>query len=211
VIGAVDTHTDAHQAAAIDTIGCHLTTESFATTPAAGYHDLLTWLRSHGDLIAVGVEGTGAYGAELARHLRAEDVTVVDVDRPDRRARRANGKSDPIDAYAAVTAVLSGRASGTPKARDGTVEAIRALRVARASAVKARAQAANQIRGLIITAPVRRPRTLRNLTTVKLTARLAASFRPANRLMVVRAAPPATPNSPSSATIAADGAPDGKV
>ncbi|XXZ47581.1 hypothetical protein AAGT00_01070 (plasmid) [Streptomyces cavourensis] len=35
------------------------------------------------------------------------------------------GKSDPIDAYAAATAVLAGRATGTPKSRDGVVEAVR--------------------------------------------------------------------------------------
>ncbi|WP_370384373.1 hypothetical protein [Catenulispora sp. GAS73] len=89
------------------------------------------------------MEGTGAYGTELVRHLRAEDVTVVDVDRPDRRARRASGKSesDPVDAYGAATAGLSGRASDIPKTRDGIVAAIRALRVARARAVKARAHA----------------------------------------------------------------------
>ncbi|URN15730.1 IS110 family transposase, partial [Streptomyces sudanensis] len=152
VVGGVDTHTDFHQAAVIDSIGRHLATEAFPTSPA-GYRRLLDWLRSHGDLMAVGVEGTGAYGAELARYLRANQVTVIDVDRPDRRARRANGKSDPVDAYAAATAVLSGRAGGTPKTRDGVVEAIRSLRVVRRSAIKSRTQTINQIRTLIVTAP----------------------------------------------------------
>ncbi|MGW3061889.1 IS110 family transposase [Streptomyces goshikiensis] len=73
------------------------------------------WLNSHGDVLAVGMEGTGAYGAELARFLTARGITVIEVDRPDRRARRAKGKSDLVDAYAAATAVLSGRATGTPK------------------------------------------------------------------------------------------------
>ncbi|MFD3496154.1 transposase, partial [Streptomyces sp. NPDC058690] len=113
VIGGVDTHTDFHQAAVIDPVGRHLATEAFATTPC-GYRQLLHWLRSHGEVIAVGVEGTGAYGSELARYLRANQITVIEVDRPDRRARRANGKSDPVDAFAAATAVLSGRADGTP-------------------------------------------------------------------------------------------------
>lgn len=72
-------------------------------------------MRLHGDVLAVGVEGTGAYGSELARFLRVNEVTVVDVDRPDHKARRANGKSDPVDAYAAATAVLSGRAHGRPR------------------------------------------------------------------------------------------------
>ncbi|MGW0421760.1 alpha/beta hydrolase fold domain-containing protein [Streptomyces sp. NPDC003015] len=69
-------------------------------------------MRTHGEVLAVGVEGTGPCGSELARFLRANEVTVVDVDRPDRKARRANGKSDPVDTYAAATAILSGRANG---------------------------------------------------------------------------------------------------
>ncbi|GAA4856664.1 IS110 family transposase [Kitasatospora terrestris] len=174
VVGGVDTHTDFHQAAVIDSIGRHLATESFPTTPD-GYRRLLDWLRSHGDLMAVGVEGTGAYGAELARHLRTNQVTVVDVDRPDRRARRANGKSDPVDAYAAATAVLSGRAGGTPKTRDGIVEAIRSLRVVRRSAIKSRTQTINQIRNLIVTAPAEVREKLRGLPTSELIRQLARS------------------------------------
>ncbi|MEU7377994.1 IS110 family transposase [Streptomyces albidoflavus] len=174
VIGGIDTHTDVHQVAVIDTIGRHLATEAFPTTPA-GYRQLLAWLRSHGRVLVVGMEGTGSFGAELARYLRAHQIIVIEVDRPDRRARRAAVKSDPVDAYAAATAVLSGRANGTPKDRDGTVEAIRALRVVRASAVKARTQAINQIRSLIITAPAAVREALRLLTTTELIRRLAAS------------------------------------
>ncbi|MFF4827428.1 transposase [Streptomyces sp. NPDC001312] len=80
-------------------------------------------------------------------------MTVIDVDRPDRKMRRLRGKSDSIDAYAAATAVASGRATGILKSRDGVVEAVRVLRVARRSAVKARTQAMNQIRNLLVTAP----------------------------------------------------------
>jgi transposase len=174
VIGGIDTHTDVHQAAVIDSIGRHLATESFPTTPE-GYRQLLDWLRSHGELLAAGVEGTGAYGAELARFLRQHGVTVIEVDRPDRKARRRHGKSDPVDAYAAATAVLSGRASGLPKARDGIVEALRTLRVARSSAVKARTQTINQIRTLIVTAPAPVREDLRRLPTAQLLARLARS------------------------------------
>ncbi|MER7805861.1 IS110 family transposase [Streptomyces sp900116325] len=174
VIGGVDTHTDFHQAAVIDPIGRHLATEAFATTPC-GYRQLLHWLRSHGEVIAVGVEGTGAYGSELARYLRANQVTVIEVDRPDRRARRANGKSDPVDAFAAATAVLSGRAGGTPKTRDGIVEAIRTLRVVRRSAVKGRTQAINQIRTLIVTAPGEIRERLRTLAPAELIKHLSRS------------------------------------
>lgn len=173
VIGGIDTHTDVHQAAVIDTIGRHLATEAFPTTPA-GYRDLLEWLHSHGEVLVVGMEGTGSFGAELARYLHANQIAVIEVDRPDRRARRAAGKSDSIDAYAAATAVLSGRATGIPKHRDGVVEAIRGLRVVRASAVKARTQTINQIRSLIITAPTAVREALRSLTTTELVRRLTA-------------------------------------
>ncbi|MGW3930271.1 IS110 family transposase [Streptomyces microflavus] len=152
VTGGVDTHGLTHHAAVIDAIGRHLADREFPAT-VRGYRDLLDWMRTHGELVAAGVEGTGAYGAELARVLTAAGVTVVDVDRPDRKTRRMKGKSDPIDAYAAATAVLAGRATGTPKSRDGVVEAVRVLRIARRSTVKARTQAMNQIRGLLVSAP----------------------------------------------------------
>ncbi|MFF3469317.1 transposase, partial [Streptomyces sp. NPDC002619] len=74
VIGGIDTHTDFHQAAVIDTIGRHLATEAFPTTPA-GYRRLLEWLRSRGQLLVVGMEGTGSFGAELARYLHANQVS----------------------------------------------------------------------------------------------------------------------------------------
>lgn len=152
ITGGVDTHGLTHHAAVIDSVGRHLADREFPAT-IRGYRDLLEWMRAHGELVAVGVEGTGAYGAELARVLTAAGITVIDVDRPDRKTRRMKGKSDPIDAYAAATAVLAGRATGTPKSRDGVVEAVRVLRIARRSAVKARTQAMNQIRGLLISAP----------------------------------------------------------
>ncbi|MCX5097993.1 IS110 family transposase [Streptomyces sp. NBC_00439] len=179
VIGGIDTHTDLHQAAVIDTIGRHLATEAFPTTPT-GYRDLLEWLHSHGQVLVVGMEGTGSFGAELSRYLHTNQITVIEVDRPDRRARRAAGKSDPIDAYAAATAVLAGRATGTPKHRDGAVEAIRGLRVVRASAVKARTQTINQIKSLIITAPAAVREALRSLTTTEV--RRPAASRPGTDL-----------------------------
>lgn len=152
ITGGVDTHGLTHHAAVIDQVGRHLADREFPAT-IGGYRDLLDWMGRHGSVVAVGIEGTGAYGAELARVLSAAGISVLDVDRPDRKTRRMQGKSDPIDAYAAATAVLCGRATGTPKSRDGLVEAVRVLRVARRSAVKARTQAINQIRGLLVSAP----------------------------------------------------------
>lgn len=176
VIGGVDTHGRTHHGAVIDSVGRALADREFPAT-AGGYRDLLDWMRSHGRLDTVGVEGSGAYGAELARVLTGAGIRVVDVDRPDRKTRRLRGKSDPIDAYAAAAAVLSGRAAGIPKSRDGVVESVRVLRSARRSAVKARTQAINQIRGLLVSAPA----VLRESTTGVSRARLIgvlAGLRP---------------------------------
>jgi transposase len=152
VIGGVDTHGDVHVAAALDQSGRLLATASFAST-ATGNRDLLTWLTGHGELVRVGVEGTGSWGAGLCRYLLDHDVEVVEVDRPNRQTRRQQGKSDPIDAEAAARAALNGTASGAPKSRDGDVEAIRALRVVRRSAMRNRVQAIHQLRALTVTAP----------------------------------------------------------
>jgi transposase len=152
VTGGVDTHLDTHTAAVIDPIGRVLGTQQFPATPA-GYAALLAWMRGFGPLRRVGIEGTGAYGAGLARRLRDEHLEVIEVDRPDRKTRRFQGKSDPIDAIAAAKTALAGERTGIPKQRDGRVEALRNLRVARRSAVDQRADAQRQIKTLIVTAP----------------------------------------------------------
>jgi transposase len=180
VIGGVDTHGHTHHAAVIDDVGRQLGDREFTATPA-GYRALADWLGGYGTLTTIGVEGTGAYGAGLARYLATIRLTVVEVDRPDRKSRRAHGKSDPLDAYAAARAVLSGSAAGVPKLRDGRVEAIRALRVARSSAVKARSQATNQIKALIISGPSELREQLRHLPTAKIIAS-CARLRPGHHL-----------------------------
>ena len=176
IAGGVDTHGDTHHAAVVRLNGTRVADAEFPAT-AAGYVLLLGWLRSFGRLVAVGVEGTGAYGAGLARHLTAEGVRVVEVNRPDRRQRRTKGKSDPLDAYAAADAVLSERATATPKLGTGIVEAIRALHTTRAGAVKARTAAINELRALLITAPAELRDRMRGLTAVALVA-ACARLRP---------------------------------
>ena len=106
-----------------------LGTQAFPAT-AAGYRAALAWMRAHGELAKAGVEGTGSYGAGLARCLAACGVEVAEVMRPNRQARRRRGKSDAAGAVAAALAALSGEASGVPKSRDGAAEPIRAPRVA---------------------------------------------------------------------------------
>jgi transposase len=177
VTGGVDTHLDLNVAAALDRVGGLLGVAEFPTTPA-GHRELLGWLSGFGQVARAGVEGTGSYGAGLARFLRAAGVAVVEVDRPNRQARRRSGKSDPLDAIEAARAALSGRACGVAKSRDGNVEAIRALVVAKRSARSAKIQTLNQIRHLSFTAPDQLRQRLAGVSRQHLAAR-AAALRPA--------------------------------
>ena len=170
ITGGVDTHLDVHVAAALDEHGGLLGTASFETTPD-GYTALIGWLCSFGDVALVGVEGTGSYGAGLTRYLHDAGIAVVEVDRPNRQRRRRAGKSDTHDAVSAARAAFAGDALGAPKTRDGNVEAIRVLRVARASARRDRTRALNQMRALITTAPDELRAQLRGLTIPKLLPR----------------------------------------
>ena len=173
VTGGVDTHADAHVAAALDHIGGLLGTESFPTTPA-GYGRLLAWLRSFGTVSVVGVEGTGSYGAGLTRHLVTAGVKVVEVDRSDRQERYRSGKSDTLDAVSAARAALSGKAKGAPRGRDGAVEAIRALMVAKRSATGERTRSINQARSLVVTGPDDLRTRFEHHRSAELVAELAA-------------------------------------
>jgi transposase len=176
VTGGVDTHLDLNVAAALDAVGGVLGVAEFPTT-VAGHRELLGWLSGFGPVARAGVEGTGSYGAGLARFLRSAGVQVVEVDRPNRQARRRSGKSDPLDAVEAARAALSGRARGAAKSRDGNVEAIRALVVAKRSARSAKIQALNQIRHLSFTAPEELRQRLAGESRQQLAAK-AAALRP---------------------------------
>lgn len=169
----VDTHRDVHVGAVLDAAGRILGTV-VVPTDHRGFRELERFAAGFGEIARVGVEGTGAYGAELARWLRRRGHQVLEVDRPDRRLRRAQGKSDPIDACSAARQVLSGQASGVPKTRDGRVEMIRVLRVTRRSAVRSRTQAMNQLHNLVLTAPESLRRALRALPAAALVNRASA-------------------------------------
>ena len=173
VTGGVDTHRDVHVAAALDERGALLGTASFPTIPG-GYRRLVAWLRGHGQVVAVGVEGTGSYGTALTRHLLEDDVYVVEVGRPNRQIRRRHGKTDVVDAIAAARAVQSGEATAQPKTHDGPVEALRVLKTVQRSASKTRTQAINQLRALVLTAPDELRGRLRDLGRDQLIATCAA-------------------------------------
>ena len=152
VTGGVDTHADNHMAAAVDHNGGLLGVESFPADET-GYQELLDWLTGFGPVTRIGVEGTGSWGVGLSRFLADHDMTVVEVDRPNRQTRRKQGKSDPTDAVSAARAALSGEATVTPKSRNGRVEEMRVLLVARRSAREQRIQTLNQLRHLVFCAP----------------------------------------------------------
>jgi len=172
----VDTHLDVHVAHANDQLGRRVDTVQVPTTPT-GYQGLLAWARGLGEPVAWGVEGTGSYGAALARFLTASGQVVLEVNRPDRSIRRRRGKSDPLDAQAAARAVQAGEVTVTPKAGDGQVEMIRSLRVARATAMRARTQAVNALKALLVTAPAGLREQLRGLSATRL-VRAAAELKP---------------------------------
>ncbi|MEW2386487.1 transposase [Micromonospora sp. NPDC047707] len=149
VIIGVDTHKDIHVVAVLSPTGALLDTASFSTT-LAGSQELLKWVRGHGEPTVAGVEGTGSWGAGLTQVLRREGIAVIEVNRTDRSMRRQRGKTDTVDAEAAARAVLSGQATVTPKSHDGMVEVMRLYKLAKDSAVKARTQAINQLKGVLV-------------------------------------------------------------
>lgn len=177
VFGGVDTHKDVHVAAVVDERGKILDTASFEVN-AKGYADLEHWLEGFGTLARVGVEGTGSYGAGLARYLQGNGVEVVEVNRPNRQLRRQRGKSDPVDAESAARSALNGEATVVPKDHDDIVESIRVLRVAFCSARDTRTRLALQIRDLIVTAPAALRESMPAKTADRVTQ--CAKFRPGN-------------------------------
>ena len=176
ITGGADTHADVHVAAALDPIGGLLGVREFPASPA-GYARLLSWLGGFGTVCLVGIEGTGSYGAGLARHVTTAGVRVVEAGRSDRQDRRRQGKSDPLDAVSAARAAQSGRARGASKGRDGAAGAIRALMVARRSAAAERTQTINQARALIMTGPEDLRARFTKHTVAALVAEMA-SLRP---------------------------------
>jgi transposase len=182
----VDTHADIHVVVALDHLGARLGATEIPTT-RAGFRRLLEWASELGVIDRVGIEGTGSYGAGLFRWLRSRGITVVEVDRPDRKLRRQRGKDDITDAEGAARSVISGQATGIPKSADGNVEMIRVLRVARRSALRAKIAAINQLHALAVSAPDELRESFAGLTAMA-KVRKAAALRPGPRVGTVEAA-----------------------
>ena len=196
----VDTHKDTHAAVALDPVG-RVVGNIEIETGLKGYRRLLDWSKALAEDLQFGIEGTGSFGAGLSRFLAEQDQKVIEVDRPNRKARRAKGKSDPLDAEQAARQVMAGTATAVPKTKDGQVEMMRTLRVARQSALKAVVQATNNLHSLLISAPDPLREQLRNLTRAKLIA-TCAGFRPGDcvQLAVGNQDHAALPRHPDSTT-----------
>ena len=176
VIVGVDTHKHVHVAVAIDTCGIRLGDQSFVAD-SGGYQALIAWANTHGRIEAFGIEGTGSYGVGLARAVCRAGHPVVEVNRGDRRTRRAAGKSDTIDAEVAARSVLAGQSTAVPKTADGAVEMMRQLKVVRNSAVKARTTAMITLKQIVVHASPRLREALQDLPDHRLITR-CAGLRP---------------------------------
>ncbi|MEV4643235.1 IS110 family transposase [Actinoplanes sp. NPDC049548] len=184
VVLGVDTHKDAHVGCLLDLRGVLLDTRTFAAT-RSGYRQLTAWITGTGRVCRrAGVEGSHSYGIGLTRHLHQAGVTVIEVSQPDKAERRRRGKTDQLDAEAAARAVLSGRAQATAKTSDGPVETIRPLHLARQSALKARTQAINQLKAVLLGAEPGLRETLNTSSTTRLI----------HRCSTLQPAPPSDPD-----------------
>ena len=181
VIVGVDPHkhihvAHIHVAVAIDHLGARLGDLAIGVD-TGGYRQLEGWAQALGRVDAFGIEGTGSYGAAVASFLRGCGHRVVEVNRGDRRSRRANAKSDTADAEAAARAVLAGTATTIPKSADGLAETIRHTKVARDTARKGRTSASITLKALIVNAATELRESLDAMPDKALIDRCAA-FRP---------------------------------
>ncbi|WP_418004667.1 IS110 family transposase [Mycobacterium sp. PDNC021] len=170
IVAGADTHAGTIHVAAITMTGAAVDDREFPTT-RAGYSAAISFLTSLGQVERIGVEGTASYGAGFTRVLTAAGVEVVEVTRAVKSTRRLRGKSDPLDAYSAARTALAGDGLATPK--DDTTAGLRALHVARRSAVKHRTAVINQIKAMLVSAPDVIREKYRGLTTLKMVEAIA--------------------------------------
>jgi transposase len=170
IVAGADTHADTIHIAAISATGAAIGDREFPTT-RTGYAAAIRFLASLGQVQRIGVEGTASYGAGLTRALTAAGIEVVEVTRAVKSTRRLKGKSDPLDAYSAARTALAGDGLATPK--DDATAGLRALHIARRSAVKHRTAAINQIKAMLISAPDAVREKYRGLTILRLIEAIA--------------------------------------
>ena len=170
IVAGADTHVDTIHVAAISMTGALVGDREFPTT-RAGYTAAIGFLTSLGQVQRIGVEGTASYGAGLTRALTAAGIDVVEVTRAFKSTRRLKGKSDPLDAYSAARTALAGDGLAVPK--DDATAGLRALHIARRSAVKHRTAVINQLKAMLVSAPDAVREKYRGVTTLKLVEAIA--------------------------------------
>jgi transposase len=175
VIG-VDTHADTHTAVLVAVESRAVLDMLTVSADPDGYAQLVALAQSHGGVRGWAMEGTGGYGAGLARHLAGRGELVVELDRPVRPARRAGAKSDVIDAERAARDALSRVRLAAPKTGPQRA-ALQMLLTARRAAVTAATDAQQQLRALVITAPEPVRARFRGQTTRQMLA-TATRLRP---------------------------------
>lgn len=176
VVIGVDTHSQTHTAAVLDARTGGVLARATVTADPDGYAELVALAEQHSGPRAWAMEGTGGYGAGLARHLAAGDELVVELDRPKRPARKAAAKSDPIDAERAARDALSRAQLAQPK-KGPERAALQMLLTARRAAVEAATAAQRQLLAMVITAPESVRARFRGQTTRAMIA-TAAQLRP---------------------------------
>jgi transposase len=170
IVAGADTHADTIHVAAVTTTGTAVGDMEFPTT-RAGYTAAIRFLNSLGQVERIGVEGTASYGAGFTRAVIAAGIEVVEVTRAVKSTRRLKGKSDPLDAYSAARTALAGEGLATPK--DDATSGLRALHIARRSAIKHRTAVINQIKAMLVSAPDSVREKYRGLTILRMIEAIA--------------------------------------
>jgi transposase len=170
IVAGADTHADTIHVAAVTMTGAAISDREFPST-RSGYTAAIGFLTSLGQVERIGIEGTASYGAGFTRAVTAAGIEAVEVTRAVKSTRRLKGKSDPLDAYSAARTTLAGDGLATPK--DDATSGLRALHIARRSAVKHRTAVINQIKAMLVSAPDSVREKYRGLTTLRLIEAIA--------------------------------------
>lgn len=149
----VDTHAEQHSFCLIDARSGQISLELTLPATRAGYRNALELMRraAAGQRVWA-IEGTGSYGAGLARYLATQHEQVREVERPTRRGHEGRLKSDALDAERAARAALSQVELAQPRC-GAEREALRVLMTTREAAVAVRRAGLNELRALLVTAP----------------------------------------------------------
>lgn len=178
VVIGVDTHRDTHTLAALCAHTGAVLYQARIDACADGYARARRQISAHAPGRRVwAVEGSGAYGAGLARFLAARHEQIIEVDRPGRDGRRTRAKDDVLDAVRAARTGVGRECPARPRV-GAQREALRVLMIARSSAIDTRRQAILQLKALIVTAPEGLRARLRHLDGQTLLTHCAALRRP---------------------------------